>query len=69
MLSKGSSRRLILWFRNDLRVSDNAVLDYAYKFAKHNGPLQVLPLYTFDPRFTTKKVSRYGITKCEAFRM
>jgi deoxyribodipyrimidine photo-lyase len=62
------SQRLIVWFRNDLRVHDNRCLQYAAQYAKHNN-VQIVPIYVFDPDFTTKKVSQYGIQKCSENRM
>jgi len=55
-----ASKRIIVWFRNDLRVRDNAALNYAQMVAKHNPGVEVLPVYTFDPRFTTQKSAEYG---------
>lgn len=45
--------RLIVWFRSDLRVADNPVLDAAASF---HGPKEVVPVYCFDPR-------SYGVTR------
>lgn len=47
--------RVILWFRNDLRLHDNPVVDYAVKTAaKKPQQTQVIPVFCFDPRFYTK---------------
>lgn len=44
-------RRTVLWFRNDLRIHDNPIVAEAIRAAK-NGE-QVVPVYCFDPRFTS----------------
>jgi len=49
-------KRVVVWFRNDLRVHDHAPLFYAAEKAK-----EVIPVYCFDPR-NFKKVS-LGIDK------
>lgn len=61
-------RRLILWFRNDLRLHDNAALSYAQSFAKHNQ-VEIVPVFVFDPRFFTQNVPEYGIQKCGPHRL
>ena len=68
MISSKLKTRLVLWFRNDLRLRDNAVVQYAAQFAKHNQ-CDVVPIYSFDPRFTTKNEQTYGTVKCGAHRM
>lgn len=56
------SKRLLLWFRNDLRIHDNALLDLA---AKANG-FEILPVYCLDPRhFGT---TEFGSPKTAHFR-
>lgn len=59
-------KRLILWFRNDLRLHDNPILHYAATHPSKNKV--VLPLYCFDPRFFTKEVKKYGTRKCGLIR-
>jgi len=52
---------MILWFRNDLRVHDNPVLDWA---AKNAAPgTHILPVFCFDPRFHTKSVPKFKMTR------
>ena len=52
--------RLILWFRNDLRVHDNPVLNYAVRAAAARPQkTQVIPVFCFDPRFYTKGVPNF----------
>jgi DASH family cryptochrome len=50
-------RRIIVWFRNDLRLHDCAPLHEAARIARSSGPgaVEVLPVYCFDPR-------QYGTT-------
>ncbi len=55
--SNNKMKRIIVWLRNDLRVHDNPVLDWA---AKYGGKTkEVLPVYSLDPRFTTRKLDDY----------
>lgn len=42
--------RVVVWFRNDLRVRDNETLKQAADMCR-GGAAEVLPLYCFDPRF------------------
>lgn len=42
--------RMVLWFRNDLRLHDNAIVDRATKSVAAGDCKEVLPLYCFDPR-------------------
>jgi deoxyribodipyrimidine photo-lyase len=59
-------KRIIVWLRNDLRLHDNYVLDWA---AKYGGKTkEVLPVYSFDSRFMNTKVEKYGTFKCGAIR-
>ncbi len=51
----------IVWFRNDLRIADNAVLAKASKQAD-----RVIGLYCFDPRHFEK--NRFGFKKIEKYR-
>ncbi|SDS15365.1 deoxyribodipyrimidine photo-lyase (single-stranded DNA-specific) [Formosa sp. Hel1_31_208] len=51
----------LVWFRNDLRVQDNAVLHRA--IVKHD---MVIACYCFDPRHY--EVSKFGFKKTEKFR-
>ncbi|UKM63692.1 DASH family cryptochrome [Flavobacteriaceae bacterium GSB9] len=51
----------LVWFRNDLRVRDNAVLNLATQ--NHE---QIIAVYFFDPRLF--EVSNYGFKKTEKFR-
>jgi len=57
---KGNNKmnRIIVWLRNDLRVHDNPVLDWAVKYGGKSK--EVLPVYSFDPRFFSHKTEKYG---------
>jgi deoxyribodipyrimidine photo-lyase len=64
--SNNKMQRIILWFRNDLRLHDNAVLHHAVQLkAKHK---EVVPVYCFDPRFFTKHTDKYDTRKCGLIR-
>jgi deoxyribodipyrimidine photo-lyase len=43
-------QRIVLWFRNDLRLHDNAIVDRAARSVASGECKEVLPLYCFDPR-------------------
>lgn len=52
--------RIILWFRNDLRLHDNPAISYAMKsVAARQEKTQVIPVFCFDPRFYTKAEPRF----------
>jgi len=53
--------RVIVWFRNDLRVKDNVTLTKALQSGK-----EVLPVYCFDPRMFDK--TKLGIPKTGYYR-
>ncbi|TNV80968.1 hypothetical protein FGO68_gene1718 [Halteria grandinella] len=56
--------RIIVWLRNDLRVHDNSALNWAINKGIKGTTKQIIPVYTFDPRFMRNKVEKYGIYKC-----
>ena len=58
-----------MWFRNDLRLHDNACLVAALKKAKEAPNTEILPVYCFDPRFYSATVPRYDIKKCGPHRL
>ncbi|TWO31694.1 DASH family cryptochrome [Seonamhaeicola sediminis] len=60
-MQKKQSNIGLVWFRNDLRVNDNMVLNAATKQHKH-----VIALYCFDPRHF--KEEPFGFKKTEKFR-
>ncbi|EIE22181.1 cryptochrome [Coccomyxa subellipsoidea C-169] len=45
-----SGHRLVLWFRNDLRLTDNAIVHQAAQLIQKKQASEVVPLYCFDPR-------------------
>ncbi|QDZ22001.1 cryptochrome [Chloropicon primus] len=63
---KSSSKRLVLWFRNDLRLHDNAIVDKAKRSVASGDCKEVLPLYCFDPRVFQR--SEYGSPKTGVHR-
>ncbi|MEM9694285.1 MAG: deoxyribodipyrimidine photo-lyase, partial [Myxococcota bacterium] len=55
------SRTVVVWFRNDLRVSDHACLYEASRRAD-----RVLPIYCFDPRHFA--LTALGFPKTGSYR-
>ncbi|MGK7909040.1 MAG: DASH family cryptochrome [Synechococcus sp.] len=53
--------RILVWFRNDLRLQDHEAL---YRAVKQQA--QIVPIYCFDPRHFTK--TSFGFPKTGAFR-
>ena len=51
----------LVWFRNDLRVNDNVILNHAISNHKH-----IISCYCFDPRHY--QTSKFGFKKTEKFR-
>ena len=45
--------RVILWFRNDIRLHDNPIINWVLKQPKVPY-MEVLPVFCFDPRFYSK---------------
>ena len=60
-LDENLKHRVILWFRNDLRIHDNAVLNWAIN--QKAKQIQFLPMFCFDPRFYDKSVPEYKMTR------
>ena len=50
-----SKRRVVVWLRNDLRLTDSSPFSRAAALAKSSPTTEVLPVYCFDPR-------TYGLT-------
>ena len=64
--SNNKMHRIILWFRNDLRLHDNAIINFAMKHkAAHK---EVVPVYSFDSRFFQKEVPKWGTRKAGLIR-
>ena len=57
-----NSRRVIVWFRQDLRLHDNEMLVEAMKRGD-----EVVPIYVFDERQFLGK-TKYGFDKTGQFR-
>jgi deoxyribodipyrimidine photo-lyase len=53
--------RIVVWFRNDLRLSDNETLTRAIQQGK-----EIIPIYCFDPRQVEN--TKLGLPKTGAFR-
>ena len=51
MPSVDPTTRVVLWFRNDLRLSDNYIVKQAENIAARTRGCDVLPVFCFDPRF------------------
>lgn len=55
-------QRVIVWFRQDLRLHDNESLIHAMK-----SGIEVIPVFIFDER-VFKETTRYGFKKTDKFR-
>lgn len=60
-MQKKQNNISLVWFRNDLRVQDNAVLE---KAIQDNDA--IIACYCFDPRYY--KTTKYGFKKTEKYR-
>lgn len=49
-----------------MRLHDNLCLDWAVKLKAQRK--EVLPVFSFDSRFLTKRVEQFGTQKCGAIR-
>lgn len=56
------AKRVIIWFRQDLRLHDNEALTEALSHGE-----EVIPVFVFDPRVFAGK-TKYGFNKTEKFR-
>ncbi len=52
----------VLWFRNNLRIDDNPVLDAAITACKAQGET-LLPLFCFDQKNTFNRITPWGNRK------
>ena len=50
---------IIVWFRNDLRIHDNPVLEWAINKSQDDENIQIMPIFCFDPRFYTKNEDKF----------
>ncbi len=56
-----SAKRILIWYRNDLRLHDREAISQALSEAA-----QIIPLYCFDPRHF--RHTSFGFPKTGAFR-
>ena len=59
-------KRLVLWFRNDLRIHDNILIYSALNELKTNNYNEVICCYCFDP--TSYDLTPYDSLKCNKYR-
>ncbi len=64
----GSKRRLVLWFRNDLRLHDNAIVNEAAEAVGKGMVDDVLPVFCFDSRWFHETSFSNGHLKTGAYR-
>ncbi len=57
-----TNKRIIVWFRQDLRIHDNEALDYALERGD-----EIIPVYVFDER-VFKGETKYGFHKTGKYR-
>ena len=57
------AKRVVLWFRNDLRLHDNAIIDAAVRRVQSGAATEVLPVYCFDPRWFKSTSWQNGMLK------
>lgn len=60
-MQKEQNNTGLVWFRNNLRVNDNMVLNEAIKQQNH-----IIAVYCFDPR--SFEIGDFGFKKTEKFR-
>lgn len=63
-----NSRRIVLWFRNDLRLDDNVVVHEVVCRVKSGAVSEVLPVYCLDPRWFQTTAWRNGYPKTGPYR-
>eukprot|EP00282_Hemiselmis_andersenii_P002928 CAMPEP_0114137518 /NCGR_PEP_ID=MMETSP0043_2-20121206/15816_1 /TAXON_ID=464988 /ORGANISM="Hemiselmis andersenii, Strain CCMP644" /LENGTH=488 /DNA_ID=CAMNT_0001231395 /DNA_START=198 /DNA_END=1660 /DNA_ORIENTATION=- len=61
-------KRIVLWFRNDLRLTDNYIVSEAARRASASPNLEVVPFYCFDSRHYTTSKTSFGFKKTGARR-
>ena len=61
-----ATTRVVVWFRNDLRLADNYVIKRAEALAAADSGVEILPVYCFDPRSFER--SAWGSPKTGAHR-
>lgn len=63
-----NNRRVVLWFRNDLRIHDNEIIHQAVQRVSQGKAAEVVPVYCFDPKFFSESHFSNGHLKTGAFR-
>ena len=58
--------RVVIWFRNDLRLLDNACVARAATLASESSDVEVVPVYVFDETYF--KPSKRGLARFGAGR-
>lgn len=58
----------MLWFRNDLRLTDNSIIHEAAKRVNSGAAKEVLPVFCFDPRWFRSTQWNNGYLKTGPFR-
>ena len=66
MATSSPRTRVIVWFRNDLRLLDNAVVARAAALRGQSDAAEVVPVYVFDETFF--KTSKRGLARFGAGR-
>ena len=66
--NKTDAKRVVLWFRNDLRLHDNVIIDTAVKKVQSGAATEVLPVYCFDPRWFSSTSYKNGMLKTGPYR-
>lgn len=66
--TNSKSKRVVLWFRNDLRLHDNAIIDAALRKVQSGAATEVLPVYCFDPRWFKCTSWNNGMLKTGPYR-
>lgn len=68
--NNGAKYRVIIWFRNDLRVHDNYSIRYALdNYAKqYPGNVEFVAIYVYDPRKFSEIDPNMGTRKCGIHR-
>lgn len=55
-----AAQRVIVWFRNDLRLTDNPAVAEAAKRIKADKNVELVPVYCFDPRHFKESKTSHG---------
>lgn len=68
MTSESKKRLGIVWFRNDLRLTDNLTLNKSIEFLKQKKLDLILPFYCFDKLLFEGKSRQAGLPKLGPYR-